>query len=107
MIEHVVMWRFAESAEGKTREENMEIVRDRLLALPPVISEIKYMQVGRDKSHTPMSYDMMLVSRFDTLDTLHAYKVHPAHVAVAEYVAKVTTARVVLDAALDDEGNLI
>ncbi len=107
MIEHVVMWRFADSAEGKTREENMAIVRERLLALPPVISEIRFMQVGRDRSHTPMSYDMMLVSRFDTLDTLHTYKVHPAHVAVAEYVAKVTTARVVLDAEMDSAGELI
>ena len=107
MIEHVVMWKFADNAESKTREENMAIVRDRLLALPPVISEIKYMQVGRDKSRTPMSYDMMLVSRFDTMDALHTYKVHPAHVAVAEYVAKVTTARVVLDAEQDEAGNLI
>ena len=107
MIEHVVMWRFAESAEGKTREENMEIVRNKLLALPPVIAEIKYMQVGRDKSRTPMSYDMMLVSRFDTLDTLHTYKIHPAHVAVADYVAKVTTERVVLDAQTDASGELI
>lgn len=107
MIEHVVMWRFADNAEGKTREENMGIVRDRLLALPPVISEIKYMQVGRDKSRTPMSYDMMLVSRFETLDALHTYQVHPAHVAVAEYVAKVTTARVVLDAEQNEAGELI
>lgn len=107
MIEHVVMWKFAENAEGKTREENMEIVRDRLLALPAVIGEIRYMQVGRDRSRTPMSYDMMLVSRFDTLDTLHTYKVHPAHVAVADYVAKVTTARVVLDADQNAAGELI
>lgn len=107
MIEHVVMWRFADSAEGKTRAENMEIVRERLLALPAVIPEIKLMQVGRDVSRTEMSYDMMLTSRFETLDTLHTYKVHPAHVAVAQYVAKVTTARVVLDAEMDADGKLI
>ncbi len=107
MIEHVVMWRFADEAEGKTRAENMAIVRERLLALPATIPEIKLMQVGRDVSRTPMSYDMMLVSRFDSLDTLHTYKVHPAHVAVAEYVAKVTTARVVLDAEMDGAGELV
>lgn len=107
MIEHVVMWKFAESAEGKTREENMQIVRDRLLALPAVIKEIKLMQVGRDVSRTDMSYDMMLRTRFESLDALHTYKVHPAHVAVAEYVAKVKTARVVLDAELDESGTLV
>ncbi len=107
MIEHVVMWKFADKAEGKTRAENMAIVRESLLALPAVIPEIKFMQVGRDVSRTEMSYDMMLVTRFDSLETLHTYKVHPAHVAVASYVAKVTTARVVLDAELDAAGELI
>ena len=107
MIEHVVMWKFADTAEGKTREENMQIVRDRLMALPAVIPEIKFMQIGRDVSRTEMSYDMMLVTRFESLDALHTYKVHPAHVEVASYVAKVKVARVVLDAELDAAGELI
>ena len=107
MIEHVVMWKFADTAEGKTREENMAIERERLLALPAVISEIKFMQIGRDVSRTDMSYDMMLVTRFESLEALHTYKVHPAHVAVSEYVKKVRVARVVLDAELDEQGNLV
>jgi hypothetical protein len=41
------------------------------------------------------------------LDALHTYKVHPAHVEVASYVAKVKVARVVLDAELDSAGELI
>lgn len=107
MIEHVVMWKFADTAEEKTREENMAIVRAKLLALPAVIPEIKFMQLGRDVSHTEMSYDMMLVTRFESLEALHTYKVHPAHVEVASYVAKVKVARVVLDAELDSAGELI
>ena len=107
MIKHVVMWRFAKSAEGKSDAENMAIVRERLLALPAIIPEIKMMEVGRDVSRTDMSYDMMLVTEFDSLETLHTYKVHEAHVAVAQYVAKVTTARVVLDAEMDGSGVLI
>ena len=107
MIEHVVMWKFADSAEGKTREENMASVRERLFALPAIIPEIKFMQIGRDVCRTEMSYDMMLVTRFDSLEALHTYKVHPAHVEVASYVAKVKVARVVLDAELDSAMELI
>ena len=106
MIEHVVMWKFKDG-EGRTREENMAYVRERLLALPAIISEIKFMQLGRDVSRTEMSYDMMLVTRFDSLEALHTYKVHPAHMAVSQYVKKVSTARVVLDAELDKTGNLV
>ncbi len=100
MIRHVVMWRFAENAEGRTRRENMEYVRDRLLALKTVIPELKRMEVGFDVSHTDMSYDMMLLTEFDSLDALHTYKVHPEHVKVSQYVAKVKTARVVADVEL-------
>ncbi|MBQ8717480.1 MAG: Dabb family protein [Clostridia bacterium] len=66
MIEHVVMWKFKDG-EGRTREENMAYVRERLLALPAIIPEIKLMQLGSDVSRTEMSYDMMLVTRFDSL----------------------------------------
>ena len=106
MIEHVVMWKFKDG-EGRTSEENMAYVRERLLALPAIIPEIRSMQLGRDVSRTEMSYDMMLVTRFESLDDLHVYKVHPAHVAVSEYVKRVRTARVVLDAELDEKENLI
>ena len=106
MIEHIVMWRFTDG-EGRTKEENCAYVRERLLALPAIIPEIKLMQIGRDVSGTDMSYDMVLVTRFDSLEALHTYKVHPSHVAVSEYVKKVRVARVVLDAELDDKGNLI
>ena len=43
MIRHVVMWKFKENAEGKTKEENMAIVTEKLYALLPVISELKKM----------------------------------------------------------------
>lgn len=97
MIRHVVMWRFAENAEGRTREQNMQYIRERLLALKPIIPELRRMEVGFDVSHTDMSYDMLLLTEFDSLEALHTYKVHPEHVKVSEYVARVKTARVVAD----------
>ena len=97
MIRHVVMWKFKDAAEGRTKEENMNYVKEHLLALLPIIPELKRMEVGIDVSHTDMSYDMMLLTEFESLDALHTYKVHPEHVKVSEYVAKVKTARVVAD----------
>ena len=107
MIEHVVLWKFADAAEGALREQNIASAREQLLALPAVISEIKFMQVGRDVCHTDASYDMMLVTRFESMDDLNVYRVHPAHVAVAAFIGRVTVARVALDAELDSEGKLI
>ena len=97
MIRHVVMWKFKPEAEGKTREENMAIVRDSLYALVPIIPEIKRMEIGFDVKHTDMSMDFMLLTEFDNMDTLAYYAAHPDHVAVAAYLGKVVEKRVVLD----------
>ena len=97
MIRHVVMWKFKENGEGKTREENMAIVTERLYALLPVIPELKKMEIGADISHTDMSMDLMLLTEFESVEAMHTYAVHPAHKAVSTYVRKVIESRVVLD----------
>ena len=97
MIRHVVMWKFKAEAEGKTREENMEIVRNSLFALLPVISELKKMEIGFDITHSDMSMDLMLLTEFDSVEDMKAYAVHPEHLKVSTYVRKVIETRVVLD----------
>lgn len=97
MIRHVVMWKMKEAAEGKTKAENMEWIREHLYALLPLIPEIRRMEIGFDVSGTDMSMDLMLLTEFDSLDTLHTYAVHPEHLKVTSYVCKVIETRVVLD----------
>ena len=97
MIRHVVMWKLKENAEGKTKEENLAIIRDSLLALPAKIAQIRRMEVGFDLSNTDVSMDLLLLSEFDTKEDLQTYAVHPEHVKVGAYVKKVVETRVVLD----------
>ena len=97
MIRHVVMWKFKEKAEGKTKAENMQIVRERLLALRPIIPQLKLMEIDCDISHTEMSYDMMLTTEFESVADMKAYADHPEHLKVREYVKAVREAWVILD----------
>lgn len=97
MLEHVVLWKFADTAAGQTREENIARARAELLGLVGVVPQIREMWVSRDMAHTPASYDLMLRARFDSFADMEAYQVHPAHVAVANFVRGVVTSRVVLD----------
>lgn len=96
MIRHVVMWKF-EDGEGRTKQENMEFVKANLLALPAIIPQIKRMEIGMDIAHTPASYDMMLLTEFESMEALATYRDHPEHMKVSKYVGKVSTARVVAD----------
>ena len=97
MVKHIVMWRFRPEAEGKSKRENMEIVRDSLYALVPIIPEIKKMDVGFDLSGTDASADLCLITEFDSLETLKIYAEHPEHLKVGGYVRKVVETRTVLD----------
>ena len=97
MIRHVVMWKFKAKAEGKTKEENIQAVKDMLYSLVPRISQIRRMEVGVDVAHSNSSMDLMLLTEFDSITDLKIYAVHPDHLAVAEYVGKVVESRVVVD----------
>ena len=48
MLKHIVVWKFKDEAEGKSRAENCALVRERLLALVGVIPEVKHMEIGID-----------------------------------------------------------
>jgi hypothetical protein len=97
MLKHVVMWRFVESAEGKSRKENAQWMKEHLEALVGVVPEIRSMEVGVNCYPGETAYDAVLISTFDDVDAMNRYKVHPAHVAVAEYCKKVRESRVDID----------
>jgi heme-degrading monooxygenase HmoA len=89
------MWRFKE----ENKEENMNTVAERLMALyrSGKIDGLRKMEIGKDVSHTDMSYDMVLLTEFDSMEALAAYKIHPDHVAISQFVKTIRTARAVVD----------
>ena len=93
MIKHVVLWKFKE----ENKKENMQKAREMLLALIPIISEIKSMKVYFDISGTDMSADVMLDTEFSSVADLKTYAVHPEHLKVAEFMKSAVISRVVLD----------
>ena len=68
MIQHIVMFMFQETACGKTKAENLEEARQRMLALREQIPQIRGMEVR--------------------LEELEIYQKHPAHVAFGKYVTE-------------------
>ena len=97
MIKHVVFWNFKDEALGQTKEENMDAVKSRLLALVDIIPEIKSMQIGKDILGGPMSYDMALIMEFLSMEDLDIYQNHPEHKKVSGFVSEVRTDRCSVD----------
>lgn len=101
MLKHIVMWRFLDNAEGHTKEENLDMAKDLLLALPAMIPQVKSMEVGKDILRSEASYDMALVIEFDGTEELKQYTVHPEHQKVSAFITKVRESRVSCDFQMD------
>lgn len=96
MLQHYVMWKF-KAAEGKSKAENIEIVKAGLEALPDRIPEIVSLVFTKNQVVCERNFDAMLLVETKSEAELNAYKNHPAHRKVAEYVAKVTEGRAAVD----------
>jgi hypothetical protein len=90
MITHIVMMKLKDAADAP------ELAR-RLRALPARISEIRSYQVGIDELDGPRSWDVVLVSEFDSFDTLNAYIKHPDHQDLVAFIDQVSETRAAVD----------
>lgn len=89
MVQHIVMWKFQEGADPTE-------FLTKLAALDGVIPQIRSMKVRRTLT-AGTGYDAVLISEFDTLADVEAYKVDPRHVAAASLCKAIRTERCAID----------
>ncbi len=97
MIKHLVFWKLKEEADGRSASENARLVREKLLALKPLIPEILEIECGEDIVHSPASFDLALYSVFKDREGLQTYIEHPEHVKVRDFIQSVVSTRAVVD----------
>jgi hypothetical protein len=74
MITHIVFFKLSEPTP-----EKIAGTREKLLSMRGKIPELRHLEVGTDMIRSERSYDLALVTRFDSLADLQAYQVHPWH----------------------------
>jgi antibiotic biosynthesis monooxygenase (ABM) superfamily enzyme len=84
-----------EEAEGKTKFENAQIIKEGLEALVGVIPGLLEAEVGINENGG--DYHACLNSKFESMEALKAYDVHPEHEKVRDFVTKVRESRVAVD----------
>lgn len=90
MIRHIVMWKFRPGTEAE-----QEQFLDGLRGLQGVIPQLKASRVARGVGTD--NYDAVLVSDFDSLEDLEAYKRDPRHVAVSALCKSIRLDRAAVD----------
>jgi hypothetical protein len=75
MFTHLVFFRLTEATQ-----ENIEKAKNILLSMEGQIPELKYLEVGVDVLHSSRSFDIAIITRFDSKPDMDVYQVHPFHV---------------------------
>ncbi len=91
-LTHVVLMQFQEPAA-----EILAKAAALLRGLKGKIPELRSIEVGLDVLHSGRSYDLALITRFDSLADMQRYQDHPEHVAVLQYLRTVLAASVAVD----------
>lgn len=98
MIKHIIIFNFKEEANGKSKQENMEEAKQKMLRLLDDIKEIRSMDIHFNDARTPMdNHDFIMESTFDNVEDLAIYQQHPSHIAFGNYVKQVRASRVCID----------
>ena len=90
MIRHIVMWKFRPGTEAE-QDQFLEGLR----GLQGVIPQLKRSEVAVNVGQG--NYDAVLVSEFESLEALDAYKNDPRHVAVSTLCKSIRESRGAID----------
>lgn len=93
MITHIVFFKLRYPTE-----ESIAEAKAVLDSMEGNIPQLRHLEVGVDIVRSERSYDVALVTRFDSMEDLKAYQVHPYHADhIVPYVKSVSQSVVAVD----------
>lgn len=92
MITHIVFFKLKDGSE-----ENVARAAQVLKDMEGKIEVLKSIEVGIDVLHSERSYDIALITKFESMEALEIYQVHPVHKKIIEYMLQVREASISVD----------
>jgi hypothetical protein len=93
MITHIVFFKLTEPSPA-----NLSVVREILSSMQGTIPQLRQLEVGVDLVRSERSYDLALVTRFDSIEDLRDYQVHPYHAeTVVPFIKHLAKSTVTVD----------
>ena len=96
MINHVVLFKLKSFPE-KEKKEILATLKLQLESLPSKIQEVKFLEVGLNYKTKSESYDIVLLSHFESITDLDVYRTHPEHLKVVALFTGVIESRAAVD----------
>ena len=97
MVKHIVMLQLKDYPNKTQKLENALQLKKSLEHMKIFIDEIKYIEVGLNFSESPIAYDLVLTTTFNSESDLEKYMSHPEHIKVLVFLNQVTEKKAVVD----------
>ena len=81
MLQHYVFLKYRDG----TSATHVQTFCERMLAVRALIPSIMHLEIGLDELHDARSWDLVLIMRFESVETLRAYQSHAAHLAIMSF----------------------
>jgi len=93
MITHIVFFKLTEPSQA-----NLSAAREILSSMQGTIPHLRQLEVGVDLVRSERSFDLALVTRFDSVEDLQSYQVHPYHAeTVVPFIKQLAKSTVTVD----------
>jgi len=92
MVTHIVMFRLHDRSPA-----GVEAVTAPLRSLEGNVPTLRSIEVGANSAPGPDGCDVVLVTRFDDVEGLDAYRSHPFHLGVVEKIKPMVATRSYVD----------
>lgn len=90
MLTHIVLFKLSDRS-------NVQKAKETLLSMNGKIPQLRHLEVGVDILQSERSSDLALITKFDSMDDMKAYQVHPIHKAVSDYMTSIRESAITVD----------
>jgi hypothetical protein len=97
MFNHLVLFKLKDFPNDQLKSDIRVQIKDALLNLKGKIAELKEIEVGLNFELNAASFDISLITRFDSYEGFLVYRDHPEHQKVVGLVRANTVDRTVVD----------
>jgi len=92
MIRHIVLFKI----KDEFKDEIPQLVKN-FYGMKGKVEGMLDLESGQDVLHSDRSYDLALITTFDSMESFQAYQTHPAHLPVKKRMHEVRSASVACD----------
>lgn len=97
MIKHIVLFKLKEFENEDQKAVVSNKIKQALLSLKEKIEVLRYIEVGQNYELMSSSYDIGLITHFETLNDLEVYRIHAEHLKVVELIRANTINKAAID----------